>query len=309
MPKFGFVFPGQGSQKPGMGKDLYDNYEDVRNLFEQASNTLNRDIAKICFEGTNEELRETTNAQPSIFLVSAAIYSLLTNAKIQPTLVAGHSLGEISAYYASGVFNLETALDIIDKRGKAMAGSYPADKSAMAAVLGLESSTIEETINNQQEQVVIANYNCPGQYVISGEKAGVERISEFLIEKGGKVITLNVSGPFHSPLMEKGANEFKQLISSITMKEASLPIILNRTASPEENADALKESLPLQIKSSVKWIESIQYMAEQVDIIIECGPGRVLSGLIKKIAPDTTIKSVNNVKTFQNLLEEIKILA
>ncbi|MFC1770285.1 ACP S-malonyltransferase [Candidatus Margulisiibacteriota bacterium] len=304
MTKFGFVFPGQGSQKPGMGKVFFDNYEEIKNIFASANSVLGRDLAKICFEGPDEELRQTINAQPSIFLVSVCIAELLKKARIVPSLVAGHSLGEITAYYVSSVFDLETALNVIDKRARAMANSYPSEDSAMAAILTLDVKTVEKLVKEVSGKVVVANYNSPGQVVISGEKQAVADAVQLCKEQGGRVLPLNVSGPFHSPLMSKGSREFGETLEEVKFIDATVPIVLNRTASPETKASALKDNLPLQIISPVNWIDSMLYMSEKVDVIIECGPGRVLSGLIKKINPNIQLVNISDEDSYLRFIEE-----
>jgi [acyl-carrier-protein] S-malonyltransferase len=279
--RLGVVFPGQGSQKVGMGKDIFDADANVRALFETASKVLGRDFAKLCFEGPEEELTRTVNAQPAIFLVSAA---MLRSHALVPSCVAGHSLGEITAYFAAGVVDFENALKIIDCRARAMGAAFPSEKSAMAAVIGVDAEAIEQAIRPfSAKPVVIANYNCPGQIVISGEKSGVESASEVLKTKGGRVIPLKVSGAFHSPLMQKGAEELKRFLAGVAFADAKIPVILNRTAKPEQRANELKENLAKQVVSPVQWIDSMKTMVMMADEIIECGPGKVLTNLNKKI--------------------------
>jgi [acyl-carrier-protein] S-malonyltransferase len=300
--RFGFVFPGQGAQKVGMGKDLFDEYPEVRALFQKAEQYLKKDIGRICFEGPPEELVKTENAQVAIFLVSVAILEQLRVKGIKPEIVAGHSLGEISAYYAAGVFELEQALDIIRERGQAMANSHPAEDSGMAAVLKLDEEIILEVVAPMKDvPVCIANYNSPGQIVITGKKEGVLKASDILKEKGAKIIPLNVSGAFHSPLMVKGAQVFQNYLDGVTLNKAGRPIILNRTAQIEREAGALKQNLVEQIKSPVRWMEAVKNMAQKVDVIVECGPGKVLSGLIKKIDPEIEVLNVSDVDSLSKI--------
>lgn len=304
MKSIGMVFPGQGSQKVGMGKELYESFDEVKDIFHQANDVLGRDIAKICFEGPEEELLNTTNAQPALFLVSISLLSLLKKEGVLFNYVAGHSLGELTAYYAAGVYDLQTALEIIQKRGQAMSDSYPQEKSGMLAVMGMSESDLSQIVlKYSSSPVVIANYNCPGQLIVSGERTALEKVTDEIKANGSKVIPLNVAGAFHSPLMQSASDELRDFLADKTFQSASVPIILNRTGAPEQDGDKLKENLVQQVVSSVQWIESMSYLGSKVDAIVECGQGRVLTGLNKKILPDYLLFSVFSVEMLDSFKE------
>ena len=303
MSKKAFVFPGQGSQYVGMGQDLYTHFPEAKIIFDQAHEILGRDIAALCFQGPEEDLKKTENTQAGIFLTSVCLARFLAKKGYQPDFVAGHSLGEVTACYIAGAFDLVNALKIIKARGEFMAASFASDRSAMAAVLGMDSAKLKEVLTPYEHYpVVIANYNSPSQIVISGEKEGVRVASEALKEQGAKrVIPLPVSGAFHSPLMSSAASKFARYLEDIPFEDSKIPIILNRTAQPETKAQKLKENLSLQIKSPVFWVDSLHYLKNKVDFFIECGPGKVLTGLIKKTLPDTQIYSVSTLEDAQKL--------
>jgi len=295
MKKFACVFPGQGSQKVGMGHDVFQIEPSVQALFKQGDEVLGRSLSTLCFEGPDEELVKTANAQPGLFLVSTALFSLLQAKGFKPSFVAGHSLGELTAYAASQVLPFTDALKVIQARGQAMAAAYPSEKSAMAAVMGSTADIIQATVASISSGVVVAaNFNAPSQTVISGEKQAVLEAIEALKALGAKVIPLNVSGAFHSPLMQSASEHLKTFIEPVSFSKAQVPIVLNRSAAPETEAAALKENLSLQVISSVRWVETVQFLAQQVDVIVEVGSGKVLAGLIKKIAPEVVVENVSD---------------
>ena len=298
------VFPGQGSQFVGMGKDLVETFPEAKALFDEANELLGRDIAKICFEGPEDELIKTENAQVGLFLVSAALYQQLEKNQIKASYLAGHSLGELTAYYASGAMDLKTALEVVVARGQSMS---KCSDGAMAAILGSDLQNLEtELLEFENEPVIVANYNSPGQYVISGSKKGIEAACEkcSALPNVKRVVPLKVGGPFHSPIMNPAAKEFSSFIANKVINDASTPIILNRNALSETFGEKLKENLPLQVKSSVKWQQSIEKVAPSTTLFIECGPGKVLSGLIKKIAKDKAVVSIASVESLNAFLDE-----
>jgi len=293
--KYAFVFPGQGSQKVGMGSDLLAVPE-VQSLFAQASDYLGKDMASLCLDGPAEALTLTENAQPAIFLISAALWTQIRRLGIAPTVVAGHSLGEITAYYAAGVLSFKEALELISVRGAAMAKACPAGEAGMAAVMGLAVSDIEAVLKPYAAApVVIANYNCPGQIVVSGKKPMLEEACAALKAAGGKVIPLPVSGAFHSPMMMSAGDALKAHMATLDCREAAFPIVLNRTAEPVVAQSVLQDNLPLQVVSSVRWIETVAALASHVDVIVEVGPGKVLQGLVKKTQSEIPVVGVSDL--------------
>jgi len=304
MTKIACIFPGQGSQTIGMGKDLYNETNLGKSYFDQANEVLGRDLASICFEGPKEDLTLTSNAQPGLFVVSAILIDLLKEQGVSPTFVAGHSLGELTAYYASGALDFATALSIIKARGDAMAKACPVGTAGMAAVMGVSREDIESTIAPYNAApVVCANLNCPTQIVISGENEALKKAIIDLKANGGKVIPLPVSGAFHSPLMQPASDALTQFMETITVSNASIPIVLNRTAKPETDASALKENIPIQVISSVHWTDTMLFLQNEVDHFIEVGSGKVLTGLLKKTNRDATCKTVSSLETLNTYIK------
>jgi len=279
-----YIFPGQGAQFTGMGLDLYENSPLAQGLFEQANQILGFPITDIMFEGTAEQLKETKVTQPAIFLHSVILAKTLgTNFK--PEMVAGHSLGEFSALVANGVLSFEDGLKLVSKRAMAMQKACEAQESTMAAVLGLEDVVVEEICENIDGVVVAANYNCPGQLVISGETSAIDKACEVLKEKGAKrALKLPVGGAFHSPLMEPAREELAAAINNTTFNEPICPVYQNVVAKAVDNADEIKENLIAQLTAPVRWTQTIQQMiADGGTEFIEVGPGKVLQGLMRKI--------------------------
>ena len=287
-----YVFPGQGAQFPGMGKDLYEQSDKAKALFHKADEVLGFAISDIMFNGTAEDLKQTKVTQPAIFIHSVVLAKV---ADIKPEMVAGHSLGEFSALVANGALRFEDGLRLVYKRAQAMQAACEANPSAMAAVLGLEDSTVEEACAEVKDEVVVAaNYNCPGQLVISGSNEGVRQAGEILKEKGAKrVLPLPVGGAFHSPLMEPAREELEKAIQETHFNQPVCPVYQNVNAKPAEEVALIKQNLIDQLTAPVRWTQTVQAMlADGASEFIECGPGKVLQGLVKKIDKDAPVRSV-----------------
>lgn len=278
-----YVFPGQGAQFPGMGKDLYENSPLAKELFDKANEILGFNITDIMFEGTADDLKQTKVTQPAIFLHSVILAKTLTDFK--PEMVAGHSLGEFSALVANGTLNFEDGLRLVSQRALAMQKACELEPSTMAAIVGLEDEVVEEVCASIDEVVVPANYNCPGQLVISGSIAGIDKACEILTEKGAKrALKLPVGGAFHSPLMEPAREELAAAIQATTFSTPLCPVYQNVDAKPVNDAETIKENLIAQLTAPVKWTQTAQNMlADGATLFTEIGPGKVLQGLIKKV--------------------------
>jgi len=285
-----YIFPGQGAQFTGMGLDLYNNSQMAQELFEQANEILGFRITDIMFEGTAEQLKQTKVTQPAIFLHSVILAKVLGDS-FQPEMVAGHSLGEISALVAADILSFEDGLQLVSKRASAMQKACEIMPSTMAAVLGLEDQIVEQTCEAVDGVVVAANYNCPGQLVISGEVSAIQKACELLTEKGARrALVLPVGGAFHSPMMEPAREELAAAIKETQFNEPSCPVYQNVPASAVTSATEIKENLMKQLTAPVKWTQSIQAMvADGGTEFIEVGPGKVLQGLMRKI--DRTVSA------------------
>tara|TARA_E500000331_G_scaffold264475_1_gene255638 strand:- start:132 stop:1004 length:873 start_codon:yes stop_codon:yes gene_type:complete len=287
-----YVFPGQGSQKPGMGQDLFNDVEESRELFKKANNILNFNITELMFEGTSEDLLQTKVTQPAIFIHS--VISALTSKTFKPDVCAGHSLGEFSALVATKSVSFEDGLKLVSIRANAMQRACQETKGTMAAILGLSDDTVESACNEIDGIVKPANYNCPGQLVISGELNAVEKTCELLKEKGARrALILPVSGAFHSDLMNSASNELKKGIDNIDFKKPDCPIYQNFTASAVIDPLFIRENLLNQLTGPVLWTQSINKMISNgVKEFIEVGPGNTLQGLIKKIDGDIIVNKI-----------------
>ena len=284
-----YIFPGQGAQFTGMGLDLYEKSALAQEYFEKANDILGFSITDIMFEGTAEQLKETKVTQPAIFLHSVILAKVLGE-DFKPEMVAGHSLGELSALVANGVLSFEDGLKLVSKRALAMQKACEIAPSTMAAVLGLEDNVVEETCKEIVGVVVAANYNCPGQLVISGEVSAVEKACEVLTEKGARrALLLPVGGAFHSPMMEPAREELAAAIEATEFSQPTCPVYQNVTASAVTDPNEIKKNLMIQLTAPVRWTQSIQAMiADGGTEFIEVGPGKVLQGLMRKIDRSVT---------------------
>ncbi len=295
--KHAFVFPGQGSQFSGMGKNLYENNSTAKELFEQANNILGFRISDIMFAGTDEELKQTNVTQPAVFLHSVIAFKTINNAK--PDMVAGHSLGEFSALVANNVLSFEDALKLVSIRAAAMQKACEQNPSTMAAVLALADDKVEEicaTIQVETNEVVVAaNYNCPGQLVISGSLKGIEIACERMKAAGAKrALVLPVGGAFHSPLMASAKNELAAAIQSTTFNNPSCAVYQNVVAKAVTDATLIKENLIAQLTGAVRWTQSVQAMvADGATHFTEVGPGKVLQGLVQKVYKEAVVDGVS----------------
>jgi [acyl-carrier-protein] S-malonyltransferase len=287
-----YVFPGQGSQFPGMAKDLYENYATARSIVDEADAIIGFSLSKVMFEGTEEELKQTRVTQPAIYLHSVLVAKL--GKDFVPALVAGHSLGEFSALVAAGGLAWQDGLQLVYKRALAMQKACELQPSTMAAVLGLPDATIEEICSAYGPSVVAANYNCPGQVVISGSVEGIEAVGIQLKEAGAKrVLTLPVGGAFHSPFMEPARVELAAAIEATEVLKPICPIVQNVNAQASQDPAIIKANLIAQLTGAVRWTQSVETMVSMgASEFIECGPGKVLQGLVKKIHADALVSSM-----------------
>jgi [acyl-carrier-protein] S-malonyltransferase len=278
-----YVFPGQGAQFPGMGKDMYEENAVAKERFEEANEILGFNITQLMFEGTEEDLRQTKVTQPAIFLHSVILASTIVD--FQPEMVAGHSLGEFSSLVANKALSFEDGLKLVSKRASAMQKACEAEPSTMAAILGLDDNVVEEVCAEIPEVVVPANYNSPGQIVISGSMSGIDKAIEKLTEMGAKrAIKLTVGGAFHSPLMEPARQELETAIMNSPITTPICPVYQNFTALPTSDPDAIRANLVAQLTAPVRWTQTVQHMLKDgASSFTEVGPGKVLQGLIKKV--------------------------
>jgi [acyl-carrier-protein] S-malonyltransferase len=311
MGKIAFVFPGQGSQTVGMGKQLAEQNPEIMAYFNKADETLSSDLSRLIFEGPQEELTKTVNTQPALLTTSLAILERFRSSAIKPDFVAGHSLGEYTALVAAGALTFVDGVFAVRKRGEFMEGAVPNGEGSMAAILGLDRdplSKVTAEVNESGFPVSLANLNCPGQIVISGSRKGVELAGAKAKEAGAKrAIPLEVSGPFHSSLMKPAASQLREVLDGLNMVDALIPVIANVSAKPMTAAEEIKENLIEQLYSPVLWEDSVVRMIDLgVDTFIEIGPGKVLSGLIKKINRSVKTYSISDEESCQSVIEALK---
>lgn len=297
-----FIFPGQGAQYIGMGKDLFDNFQSSRKIFERADTALNFKLSKIIFEGPEEELVKSKNCQPAILLTSiACLEALKERMKVQPQFASGLSLGEYTALVASGSISFEDGVRLVQKRGQFMDEASLINPGTMAAVIGLDAKTVEEIC--KEAGCEIANLNCPGQVVISGNKESIEKAVQIGPQKGAKrVIPLDVSGAFHSSLMSPAQEKLNRELEKVTINITPVKVVSNVTAKDQSSADEIRCNLSKQLTSTTRWNDSINFMAGQgVNTLFEIGPGNVLKGLIRKINADLKVVNLGKQEDFGNL--------
>lgn len=305
--KIAFLFPGQGAQKVGMGKDFIENFAEAKIIKDKADKELDYDLSSIYLNGPKKDLEHTTNTQPAIFTVSMMADKLLRSEGIEPVMTAGHSLGEYSALTSAGVFEFEDAVRLVRKRGEFMNKALPAGKGGMAAIIKLNTEKIEEICQKVDGICEIANYNSPNQIVISGEKNAIKQAVKLAKEAGAlKAIELDVSGPFHSSLMKDAKDKLAAEINNLKLSNPNMPVITNVSADFSEELSEIKEQLLAQLTNSIRWEESMKTMIEAgIEVFVEVGPGKILKGLMKRIDRSAEIYNVYDKDSLEKTLAEL----
>jgi len=305
--KTAYIFPGQGAQKVGMGRDLYENYESAKAVFRQADEVLGFPLSRLCFEGPEDELHQTINAQPALVVVSFACLKAVSDVNggrglPPPALVAGHSLGEYTALVVAGVIDFATAVYLSRERGRLMHEAGLRSPGSMVAIIGFDEASLAAVCG--ETDTCIANFNCPGQLVISGVNENLTKAAELAKARGAnRIIPLQVSGAFHTPLMQSAADGMSEIVASLSFQNPTVPVVANTTALPLTTAEAIKEELLRQICNGIQWQRSIEYMIDQgTSTFIEIGPEKVLSGLIKRISRDVQTLNIGDVEAIKNLI-------
>jgi len=310
MNKLAFIFPGQGAQKIGMGKDFYDNFDAARKLFDEADESLGYSIKKICFEGSEDDLKLTENTQPAILVVSVIVDEILKSEGVTADIAGGHSLGEYSALVSAGTLKFSDAVALVHKRGKFMQEAVPVGEGAMAAIIGLDDATIIKICAEASEvgEVQAVNFNCPGQTVIAGKTAGVEAAVEKLKSAGAKkAVVLPVSAPFHSALMAPAAQKLADELDKVELRDAAFPVAANFTGELETSAAQIKNNLIAQADNPVKWIACVEAMKNfGAEIFIECGVGKTLCGFNRRIDKKITSLNVEDMDSLKKTLDALK---